>query len=266
MNLKYLIILTFAIGLLSGCNSYKQVRYINGVETIPQEQLILAQTQYIARIMPRDQLIITVNTTNPVVALPFNLPLTPAPTSGLSVPTAATGMQVYIVDDNGYINFPVLGLLNLNGKTRVEAQDFIMHEIYPKYITEKPIINVRFVNYKISVLGEVNRPGTFSYSEDRVNLFDVLASAGDLTIYGKRDNVLLRRENGDGTIQFVRLNLNDKELVLSPYFYLKQNDQIYVEPNKARANSANIGAAENLMLSIVSVLIAVATLTITALK
>lgn len=266
MNLKYLLTLIFIVGLLSGCNSYKNVRYVNGVESIPQNQLVLTSSQYVARIMPRDQLTITVNTTNPTVAVPFNLPLTPLQTNGLSGLTTTMGMQTYIVDNAGNINFPVLGNLNLAGKTRIEAEEFIMNEIYPKYITEKPIISVRFVNYKISVLGEVSRPGTYYFSTDRVNLFDALASAGDLTIYGKRDNVLLRRENPDGTIQFLRLDLKDKDLVLSPYFYLQQNDQIYVEPNKARSNASSIGAAENLTISVVSVLISVATLVITSLK
>jgi polysaccharide export outer membrane protein len=146
------------------------------------------------------------------------------------------------------------------------VENMLKNAIYPKYITEEPIVTTRFINYKISILGEVNRPGLYTFLTDKVNLFEALAMAGDLTIYGKRDNVLLKRENADGVNEYIRLNLQDGNLVLSPYFYLQQNDVLYVEPNKARGNGSSIGTAESMSISVVSVLISVATLLITVFK
>ncbi len=263
MNFKSIITITFIIALLSGCTSYKKLGYLKGVETLPQEQLEEASRLYAPKIMPGDLLTITVNAVNSGAAIPFNLPLTPAPTSGVGGIITTVGVQTYQVNSDGSINFPVLGKLQITGYTRSELENLLKNKIYPQYITEEPIVTVRFVNYTISILGEVNRPGQYQFPSERVNLLDALAMAGDLTIFGKRDNVLLKRTNANGSNEFVRLNLQDKNLALSPYFYMQQNDVIYIEPNKARGNSSGIGTAETISISIVSTLISVATLLIT---
>ncbi len=266
MNFKSIITLTIILGLLSSCNSYKKMGYLKDVETLSHDQLAEASKLYTPKVMPADLLTINVNATNPSAALPFNLPLTPVPGNGIGGIYQTVGAQAYLVDNEGDINFPVLGKLHIAGYTRTELEKMLKGKIYPQYITEEPIVTVRFVNYKVSVLGEVNRPGQYQFSSEKVNLLDALAMAGDLTIFGKRNNVLLKRQNADGSNEFVRIDLQDKDLALSPYFYMQQNDVIYIEPNKARGNSSSIGSTENMTISIVGTLISVATLLITVFK
>jgi polysaccharide export outer membrane protein len=141
----------------------------------------------------------------------------------------------------------------------------IRSEIYPKYIKEEPIILVRYGNFRISVLGEVARPGTFSIDNEKISLLEALALAGDMTIYGNRSEVLLIRENGSNR-QTVRIDLRDKFLVNSTYFFLQQGDVIYVEPNKTKARSSFIGAAESISISVVSTLISLTTLIVSLAK
>ena len=267
MNFKSIIITTIIIALFSSCTSYRKLGYLKGVETLSQEQLEAVNKQYISKIMPGDLLTINVNSVRPDAALPFNLPLTPVPTSGVGGISNIVGSQTYQVDNEGNINFPVLGRLHIAGYTRTELEKILTNKIYPEYITnEEPIVTVRFINYSVSILGEVPRPGRYQFPTERVNLLEALAMAGDLTIYGRRDNVLLKRTNVDGSNEFVRLNLQDKNLALSPYFYMQQNDVIYVEPNRARGNSSSIGSTESMAISVIGTLISVATLLITVLK
>ena len=149
-------------------------------------------------------------------------------------------LQPYLVDNEGKINFPVLGELKLGGLTKKQAEQMIVDKLKP-YITETPIVTVRMVNYKISVIGEVTRPGTFTISNEKVNLLEALAMAGDMTVYGLRDNVRLIREDSSGKQQIITLDLNKAETILSPYYWLQQNDIIYVTPNKAKARNSDIG-------------------------
>ena len=266
MNFKSIVTISLIAVHLSGCTTYKKMGYLQNVETLSHEQLADASKLYTPKVMSGDLLTINVNAINPGAALPFNLPLTPVPTNGIGGIYNTVGSQTYLVDNEGNINFPVLGKLHIAGHTRTELEKMLKDKIHPQYITEEPIVTVRFVNYSISILGEVNRPGLYQFPSEKVNLLDALAMAGDLTIYGKRGNVLLKRENADGSNEFVRINLQDKNLVLSPYFYMQQNDVIFVEPNKARGNSANIGSLENMTISIVGTLISVATLLVTVFR
>ena len=263
MNFKSIIIITLFIPLLSGCFSYKKIGYLKEVETLSHEQLATASKLYAPKIMPGDMLTINVNAINPEAAIPFNLPLAPVATNGVGGIYNTVGTQTYLVDIEGNINFPVLGKVHISGYTRIELEKMLKDKIHPQYITEEPIVTVRFVNYTVSVLGEVLRPGQYQFPSEKVSLLDALAMAGDLTIYGRRANVLLKRENADGSNFFVRLNLQDKNLALSPYFYMQQNDVIYVEPNRARGNSSSIGSTESMSISIVGTLISVSTLLIT---
>ncbi|WP_207425869.1 polysaccharide biosynthesis/export family protein [Pedobacter sp. SYSU D00535] len=138
----------------------------------------------------------------------------------------------YRVDRSGLINFPVIGAMKVEGYTLEEAQQKLSHEI-DKYAKE-PIVNVQFANFKITVMGEVNRPSSFTVTSERINLLEALGMAGDMTVYGKRENVLLIREVA-GKRTVIRMNLNKQDVLNSPYFYLKQNDIVYVEPDKAKA-------------------------------
>lgn len=266
--MKNILFILLSVFLLASCTSYKKVPYLQGAENLSKEELSKLNTQYTQKIMPSDLLSITVNATIPEAAVPFNLPLIPVgklenSAYGLS---NTLGIQDYLVDQEGNIVFPILGKLNIGGMTKKEVQELIKSKIYPNYIKEEPIVVVRFANYKISLLGEVTKPGTYPVANERINVLEALALAGDMTIYGKRDNVLLMRENLNGEKEIIRLDLTRKDLVLSPYFYLQQNDILYVQPNKSRARGADIGSAETLTITIIGTLISLTSLLVTVLK
>lgn len=264
LNLSLLSVLCI---ILVSCGSTKNIPYLVDAEQLSEKQLKETAMIYEAKIMPKDILTVTVNTTVPEAAVPFNLPLAPANSGAINTTqlTYGAGLQNYIVDNAGNIEFPVLGTLHVAGLTRVQVQNLIKGKIYPEFLKEEPVINVRFQNYKISVLGEVARPGSFTATNEQCTLFDALAMAGDLTIYGKRENVMLIREYADGSKGVYRINLQDKDLVLNPQiYYLQQNDVLIIEPNKTKARASSIGSSETFTISIVSTLISVATLIITA--
>lgn len=143
----------------------------------------------------------------------------------------------YLVDKDGFIDYPVIGATKLSGLTRAEAKSILTAKLNEH--VKNPIVNVRFLNFKVTVLGEVNNPSSFVILTDKVNIFEALGMAGDMTVYGRRENVLLIRER-ENIRTTVRLNLNDKTILNSPYFYLQQNDIIYVEPDRAKAAQTNV--------------------------
>jgi len=142
----------------------------------------------------------------------------------------------------------------------------LQEKLASSFVNEVPIITIRITNYTVSVVGEVMRPGKFTTLNDRMTIFEGIAEAGDLTIYGMRENVKVLRENADGTKKFYTINLNDKNVINSPVYFLEQNDVVYVEPNGARARTSLIGASESLAISAISILISVASIVINVLK
>ena len=203
----------FVLFLLASCQSYKKVPYLQDSEVVGQ--VAQQETLYDARIMPKDQLTIMVSCTNPELAAPFNLGVVGSVglTSGNSQGTSQSSQQTYLVDNEGNINFPVLG--------------------------------------------------TFTISNEKVNLLEALAMAGDMTIYGIRDNVKLIREGADGKQQIITLDLNKAETLLSPYYWLQQNDIVYVTPNKAKARNSDISSSTSIWFSATSILISLASLLVT---
>ena len=169
------------------------------------------------------------------------------------------------MSNEGTIDFPVLGQLNVGGLTKSEAESMIREKLMP-YLKETPIVTVRMANYKISVLGEVARPGTFTVGNEKVNVLEALAMAGDMTIYGKRDNVKLVREDAQGKRQIVELDMTKADIITSPYYYLQQNDILYVTPNEAKAKNSDIGSSTSLWFSATSILVSVASLLFNILK
>ena len=261
---KYVILL--AVIFLASCQSYKKVPYLQDAEVINQTHQ--AETLYDAKIMPKDLLTIVVSCTNPELAVPFNLvAATPLSVGGVQAQQITTQptLQQYLVDNEGRINFPVLGTLKVGGLTKSQAEQLIVQNLKP-YIKETPIVTVRMSNYKISVLGEVTRPGTFTISNEKVNLLEALAMAGDMTVWGVRDNVKLIRETAAGKQEIVTLDLNKTETILSPYYWLQQNDVIYVTPNKAKARNSDIGNSTSLWFSATSILVSLASLLVTIFK
>lgn len=260
---KYVILL--AVIFLASCQSYKKVPYLQDAEVINQAQQL--ETLYDAKIMPKDLLTIVVSCTNPELAVPFNLTVASpiSVSAGNSSLTNQPSLQQYLVDNEGRINFPVLGTLKVGGLTKSQAEQLIVNNLKP-YIKENPIVTVRMSNYKISVLGEVARPGTFTITNEKVNLLEALAMAGDMTVWGLRDNVKLIREDANGKQEIHTLDLNKAETILSPYYWLQQNDVIYVTPNKAKARNSDIGNSTSLWFSATSILVSLASLLVTIFK
>jgi polysaccharide export outer membrane protein len=259
---KYVILL--AVIFLASCQSYKKVPYLQDAEVINQAQQL--ETLYDAKIMPKDLLTIVVSCTNPELAVPFNLTVaTPMSLADKTQIATQPVLQPYLVDNEGRINFPVLGTLKVGGLTKSEAEQVIVRNLKP-YMKETPIVTVRMANYKISVLGEVARPGTFTITNEKVNLLEALAMAGDMTVHGVRDNVKLIRETATGKQEIITLDLNKTETILSPYYWLQQNDVVYVTPNKAKARNSDIGNSTSLWFSATSILVSLASLLVTIFK
>jgi len=222
---------------------------------------------YDARIKPKDILSITVVSSEPEASRMYNLvvPQIADATNQNSIFTQPT-LQTYLVDNGGNINFPVFGKIRVEGMTRNEVETMLLEKMAFAFGKEKPIITIRFVNFSVNILGEVLKPGKFETVNDRLTIFEGLALAGDLTIYGRRDNVKVLRENADGSKEFITLNLNDKNVIYSPAFYLEQNDVVYIEPNKSRSKSSNYGAAESYGITSLSVLLTLTSLVFTVFK
>ena len=252
------------LALMGGCASSKKIAYLQGSENMTEGEFAQTTPLYDARIMPKDLLTITVTTTDPEASKPFNL-LTPTVTTGITTVSSQGQLQTYLVDNNGQITFPVIGKITVKGLTKNEAEDKVKG-LLKTYLKEEPVVTVRFVNYKISVIGEVSRPNTFTISNEKVNIFEALAMAGDMTIWGQRDNVKVLREDAEGNKRVIMMDLNDPYVIFHPDFYLQQNDVVYVEPNKVKAKNSEIGSATGLWLSGTSIVISVATLLINVLK
>jgi polysaccharide export outer membrane protein len=167
----------------------------------------------------------------------------------------------YLVDKNGEIELPLVGRIKVGGMTTTEARNAIGGKASQFY--KNPVVNVRFVNFRITVLGEVGSPGQYTVPAEKATIYDALGMAGDLTVGGKRNDILLMREEG-GEKKFVRLDLNSKDLFQSPYFYLRQNDVLYVGPTKNRAVSADASTART--LGFVTIGLSIVTLVVTFLR
>ena len=265
MKIKRLLLLLALPLLLAGCTSYKSVPYLQNPEAVNSYEGALPL--YDAKIMPKDLLSITINTSDPQAAAPFNLTVqTPLNAALANISsTSQPSLQQYLVNNKGEIDFPVIGTLQVGGLTKDEAEDLIRERLKP-YLKEEPIVTVRMANYKISVLGEVARPGSFTISNEKVNVLEALAMAGDMTIYGVRDDVKLIREDINGRREIINLNLNNAEIVTSPYYYLKQNDILYVTPNETKAKNSDIGNSTTLWFSATSILVSIASLLVNILN
>ena len=261
---SYVILSFCAILSLNSCGSVKNVAYLQNSDSINFEK---SRFLYDARIMPKDQITITVNTTNPEASLPFNLLLQNSYTQGRAMTVSGGTLMPYLVDNDGFINFPVVGRLHVGGLTKSEAEQLVLEKIRPYMAeTENPVVTVTMASYSVSVIGEVARPGTFQVSREKITILEALAQAGDLTIYGVRDRIKLIREDATGKKSVVTLNLNDANIINSPYYYLQQNDVIYVEPNKVKAQNSAVGQTTTLWISATSILISLASLIVNILR
>lgn len=263
---KNLFFIVFAVlcMTLGSCGSSKQIAYFQNADSL---SYAASKGLFDAKIMPKDLLTITVSTTDPKAATPFNLSVTNTLNATGYLSTGAGSLQTYLVDNDGFINFPVVGQLKVGGMTKRQCENYIRDKILPYMSkTENPIVTVKMASFKVTVAGEVKAPGVFNVDQEKISVIEALARAGDLTIYGKRGNVLLIREDATGEKSVHRLNLNDANLINSPYYYLQQNDYLYVEPNSIQAKNSAIGSSTTIWISVVSILTSVASLVVNVLK
>ena len=258
-TLSSLAIMVIAMMMVTGCGSTKDVPYFQNSDTIDFSSSIYL---YDARVMPKDLLTITVSTSDEEAAVPFNLTVPTTVSINSRVSTGSNMMiQTYLVDNDGNIDFPRLGKIHVGGLTKSECEKMIYDGIKP-FLNEieEPIVTVRMANYKISVLGEVSRPGMYTVSNEKITILEALAQAGDLTIWGVRTNVKLVREDEHGEKSIHVLDLTDANIVKSPYYYLQQNDIVYVEPNKVKARNSGVGNTTTLWFTATSILVSLASL------
>ena len=225
-----LLIGTAVLGiLLVSCSAQKRVWYLQDAQPFTPEQI--AENGQI-RIKPLDRLTIVVNSKDPELAVPFNSATSYNSLTGTNVSSAANSqaLQMRTVDENGMLEMPVIGKIECKGKTRSELAQAIAKKIIDGGYINDPTVNVQFADMKISVIGEVARPGFYDVTRDKVSIFDALAMAGDMTVYGVRSEVAVTREvDGVRTIEY--LDLTSTDIFNSPAFYLQQNDVVYVKPN-----------------------------------
>jgi polysaccharide export outer membrane protein len=258
------IIAAAMIVVLGSCGSSKNVTYLQNLDSI---SLAPSRGLYDAKIMPKDQLMITVSTTDYEASRPFNLTVHNSLGSAGSISSGGGSLQQYVVDNSGFINFPVVGKIHVEGLSVHETEDLIKSKIQPYLArTENPIVTVRMASYRITVIGEVNHPGVIPVTTERMSILEALAQAGDLSIYGLRDNIALIRTDAAGEKHQVRLNLNDANIINSPYYYVQQDDVIYVEPNNVKAKNSSIGSSTTLWFSFIGIATSVASLLVNILR
>lgn len=239
--------LILSIFTLFSCGSRKEIAYFQN-----QEELSTNFSQFVPKIQPNDQLVIVISGADPAAVAPFNQMTTINTTANQQ--TISPYHPTYTVNDSGEVNMPIIGDIKLAGLTRSEAVTLLKNKL-SKYIVN-PGVNVNFANFRVTVLGEVARPGSFIVPSERLTLLDALGLAGDLTIKGKRENIIIIRESNNQKEQFV-VDLTSQAVLNSPAYYLAQNDVIYVEPNSAQVAASKFTPNYSLWISLAGVVISV---------
>ena len=254
MKFTALFAVCFLALLTGSCSSSKtSLPYFTDIASIKEGTL--PQSDYMPKIKPDDELFISVNSLNPEATAAYNLGLSNPATVTLLPNTTTPSQQTYVVTSQGNINFPLLGTLHVAGMTTEELAQDLVKRISVN--VEDPNVIVQLINFKVNVAGEVQRPGTVNVKRNRMTILDALSEVGDLTEYGERSNVLvIREENGER--KFAHLDLNSSDLLNSPYYYLQQNDYIYVEPNKVRQENSKYNTNNSYKLSLTSTIVSTA--------
>lgn len=247
----------------TGCTAYKQVPYWQNIDTVDLSQ---SKGHYEVHIMPKDLLTITVSTSDPKAAQPFNLSVSNTTGTAGNLSTGSS-LLTYLVDNSGNIDFPIIGKIHVQGLTKSECQDLIREKVKPYMsATENPVVSVRMASFRVTVIGEVGGSKVIPVATEQMSVVEALASAGDLGIHGKRKNILLIREDASGQKHHVRLDMTDANLFNSPYYYLQQNDIIYVEPSVVKTKGADLGASTSLWFSFIGIVTSVAALLVNVLR
>ena len=246
----------FAILLLTSCVSTKNITYFQNKDEI---DVTTSKYLYDAKIMPKDILQIQVFSMTPEASEPFNLL---KGTSAATSTTSSTENSVfnYLVSNDGTIVMPIIGTVKVGGLTKNATEELIKSKIKP-YLSESEnaVVHVRMMNYKYAILGGVKSPGLYTTQNEKVSILEAIAQAGDLTTFAYRDRIYLIRENADGQKEYHQLNINDANIISSPYYYLQQNDVIYVESRKTEARNAFISSNTSVWFSLISSLMSITT-------
>lgn len=252
-SIKLLTAAAVILSVMTGCRSHDQLTYFKNLPAGQQDVIMtLGDTDYSLKIVPDDELLITVTSLSPEATAMYNLPMVNVAGKGERQVTGNVAMQTYIVDKDGDIRFPMLGKIHVGGMTTNQLTDFLIEKLSAD--VDEPMVRVDIVNFVVNVLGEVQKPGRYPVNAESVTILDALAMANDMTEYGRRDNVLLIRREGDKTT-YHRFNLQDVESLNSPYFFLKQNDVVYVDAEEARASNARYDTNNSYKLSVVSTIV-----------
>ena len=261
MKLKFLSIFVFPALFFSCMSAPKNIAYFQDLETYGKTIRLGDSFSYEPIIKKFDELMITVTAPafDQTSVAQFNLPMTAYLSQGEGTGAQQAGVQqsiavqTYIVDHDGTINYPVIGRIPLAGLTKSQAIESI-RKLVSDHISVAPVVSIKIMSFKVTVLGEVLKPGTVTVRQEKMSILDALGEVGDLTILANRQNVLLIRENDNGTLDNVYFDLTKSDIFTSPYFYLQQNDKIIVEPNKTRQLDSKYGVADGYKLSIFSML------------
>ena len=260
--LNHLFIVTATL-LLSACGTGK-IAYLQDAEKLPASVLNKVNQPNEQTASPGDLIQITVTSRNPESVAPYNK------NSYIKEATSSTtdkNLEYYLVDNDGNIEFPVIGTLYISGMTKNQIKDLIISKLYPNHLAEMPAVEIRFKNFRITLLGEVNKPGIINVENEKITILEAIAEAGDLTINGERDNIMLIRTQADGSRSIHTININDKNILTSQHFNLQRNDIIYVQPNASKKRSSwSVPPGLTLAMSSIGTLISIATLIITISK
>ena len=241
-NILYIIT---SILLFSSCGSKKEMIYLQGIEELKDH----SERNYTPVLKSDDKLRIIISSIDNIAVVPFNLFI---PT-GLNA-TGSSVLQTYLIAKDGSIEFPQLGKLYLAGLTRLKAIELLKGKLKPFIIN--PVVNIEILNFKVSILGEVNNPGVYPVDSERVSILDAISRAGDLTVYGMRKNILVARETGEGITHY-RVDITSNSIFDSPVYFLQQNDMVYIEPNQAKINSSKNSSTTGIIFSATSLLVTV---------
>lgn len=255
INIKMPIMAILILVCITSCASRKDLVYFQD-QPLSGSNKIDINTDLVYN--ANDLLVINVSALEPEAARPFNLQAV-AYNAEVVEAQGTLKMQTYLIDSRGEIEYPVLGTLKIGGLTRTQATDYLKERL-SEYI-KNPIVNIRLANFRITVIGEVNRPGTFTIQDERISIIEALGLAGDLTIYGRRDNIFLIRDI-NGEKRFSKLDLTSINIVNSPVYYLAQNDIIAVEPNKSKVRSSTFNPNTAVLISAISTLATIAAILI----
>jgi len=247
-----LIVITVAF---FSCTSNKNIIYLQSNGEQPSK---VQSATYEPALKSDDILMIVVSAENPEASAPYNMKLVSI-LDNSDVASSRERIQTYLIDKDGAIEFPMLGKIKLAGLTRLEAINKL--KLLLTYHIKDPLVNIRILNFKISVLGEVNKPGVFTIQSERITLLEALSLSGDITIYGKRNSILIVREK-DGEKTIHKVDITKRDFINSPHYYLSQNDVVYVEPNKTKVNASVVGPNITVGISALSLIITIIALTL----